>query len=46
MNSKKTRGFILIVVATFLSMVEGDVLQETNCKGITNYSFNYNKHFY
>jgi hypothetical protein len=46
MDIKKLRGIIFIVVATFLSMVEGDDLQDTNCKGKTNHSFHYNKLLY
>ena len=36
MINKTTRGFILILVAAFLSGVEGDDLQEIHCKGKTN----------
>jgi hypothetical protein len=43
MINKTTRGFIPILVAAFLSMVEGDDLQEINCKGKTNDSFHYHK---
>ena len=43
MLNKTTRGFILILVAAFLSVVEGDDLQEINCKGKTNGSFHYHK---
>jgi hypothetical protein len=44
MIKKTNRGFILILVAAFLSVVEGgDDLKENNCKGKKNDSFHYNK---
>ena len=43
MNNKTTRGFILILVAAFLTVLGGDDLQEINCKRKTNDSFHYHK---
>jgi len=38
-----TPGFILILVATYLTLVGADDLQEINSKGKTNNSFHYHK---
>jgi len=38
-----TPGFTLILVATYLTLVGADDLQELNCTGKTNNSFHYRK---
>jgi len=38
-----TRGFALILVASYLTLVGADDLQEHNCTGKTNNSFYYHK---
>jgi hypothetical protein len=41
MFSKMAGGFILILVAAYLTLVGADDLQEINCKGKRNKSFHY-----
>jgi hypothetical protein len=38
-----TRGFILILIAAYLTLVGADDLQEIDCKGKTKDSFHYHK---
>jgi hypothetical protein len=43
MINKMNGGFILILVAAYLTLVGADDLQEINCKGKTKDSFHYHK---